>query len=209
MIFRENALIVGLTGMSGAGKTTACAVFRECGYAVADCDRIARQVTGRGRPALREIARRFGAEYLNPDGSLNRRALGALVFSSEADRLALNGLIYPYISYEMIRLVISYIDRGFRLVLLDAPTLFESGTDTLCDRIVCVVSERENCIRRIAARDALSLEQAADRLDSQLPAEFYRSRSDFCVENNGTEEALRERVRAVAEQIGRAKDDQV
>lgn len=206
MIFQDNALIVGLTGMSGAGKTTACEVFRECGYAVADCDRIARQVTEKGKPALREIVRRFGAEYLDPDGALNRRALGKRVFSSEADRLALDELIYPYISYEMISLVISYIDRGFRLILLDAPTLFESGTDTLCDRIVAIVSDREKCIGRIVARDALPLAQARDRLSSQLSAEVYRSRSDFCVENNGTEEELKERVREIAARIAEGRD---
>lgn len=206
MIFQNDALIVGLTGMSGAGKTTACEVFRECGYAVADCDRLARRVTEKGKPALREIVRRFGAEYLDSDGALNRRALGKRIFSSEADRLALDELIYPYISYEMISLVISYIDRGFRLILLDAPTLFESGTDTLCDRIVAVVSDREKCIGRIVARDALPLVQARDRLSAQFSAEYYRSRSDFCVENNGTEEELRERVRDLAARIGEGRD---
>lgn len=206
MIFRNDARIVGLTGMSGAGKTTACEVFRECGYAVVDCDRVARRVTEPGKPALREIVRRFGAEYLDPDGALNRRALGRRIFSSETDRLALNELIYPYISYEMILLVISYIDRGERLILLDAPALFESGTDALCDRIAAIVSDREKCVERIAARDALPPEQARERLDAQFPAAFYRTRADLCVENNGTERALREKVRAAAVRLGEGRE---
>ncbi|MCM1334508.1 MAG: dephospho-CoA kinase [Bacteroides sp.] len=201
MIFQDNALVVGLTGMSGAGKTTACAVFRECGYAVVNCDETARRVTEAGKPALREIAAYFGGEILFADGTLDRRRLGRRVFSDAAARLALNKIIYPYISYEIVVGVINYIDRGERLILLDAPTLFESGADALCDRVVTIVAARESCIARITARDRLTEREAADRLSSQLSAEEYRLRSDHCIENNGTEAALCERVKAAAERI--------
>lgn len=203
MIFQKNAVIVGLTGMSGAGKTTACAVFGECGFAVLNCDEAARRVTEAGKPALREIAERFGKEFLFTDGTLNRKKLGSLVFSDEAARLALNKIIYPYILYETVVGIISYIDRGSRWILLDAPTLFESGADALCDRIVSIVADRGQCIERITARDSLTLKQAADRLSSQLPADIYRLRSDCCIDNNGTEEALRESVRAAVGEIER------
>lgn len=203
MIFQKNAVVVGLTGMSGAGKTTACAVFRECGFAVLNCDEAARRVTEAGKPALREIAERFGEEFLFADGTLNRKKLGSLVFSVESERLALNRIIYPYILYETVVGIISYIDRGSRLILLDAPTLFESGADAICDRIVSVVAAREQCIARITARDLLSARQAADRLSSQFSADGYRLRSDCCIENNGTEEALRASVRAAVGQIER------
>ncbi len=201
MFFDENAVLVGLTGMSGAGKTSACAVFREHGFAVVNCDLAARAVTEPGKPALREIAGRFGGEYLQEDGSLNRRGLGSLVFSDKAARLALNEIIYPYISYEMIVRVISYINRGERFLLLDAPTLFESGTDALCDAVVSLTADREVCRSRIMKRDGLTWEQAEDRLSSQFPKEFYRSRSAFCIENNSSEEELKRKVSAAAEAL--------
>lgn len=197
MIFEENTVIIGLTGMSGAGKTTACEAFRECGFAVINCDLTARTVTERGRPALREIALRFG-DCLLPDGELDRRKLGSVVFSSETERLALNKIIYPYIAYEIILEIISYIERGERYILLDAPTLFESGIDGICDKVVSITADMETCVSRITARDGLTPEQARQRLSSQFSEEIYQSRSDHCLKNNGTAEELRKRVSEIA-----------
>lgn len=202
-MFTDNdAYIVGLTGMSGAGKTTACQVFAECGFAVINCDTVSRTVVEQGKLALYEIKKYFGDEVILPDGGLNRRAVGRLVFSDEKARLAFNEIIYPYISYEMIMSAVKYINSGYRCILLDAPTLFESGTDSFCDIIVSVVADRSKCLERIMRRDSLTGEEAENRLSSQHSPEFYREKSDYCVENKGSVDALKAEIKNIAVKIG-------
>ncbi len=202
-MFTENdAYIVGLTGMSGAGKTTACKVFSDCNFGVINCDNVARIVVEKGRPALKELEKSFGSDVILPDGNLNRKKIGNLIFSDEKARIKFNGIIYPYISYEMIMSAVKYIESGYKFILLDAPTLFESGTDSFCDIIVSVVTDREKSIERIMKRDNLTHNEAENRLSSQFPPEFYRERSDYCVENKGTVEDLESEIKNIAVKIG-------
>lgn len=202
-MFTENdAYIVGLTGMSGAGKTTACQVFSECGFAVINCDLVSRIVVEKGKPALSELETHFGKNVILADGTLDRKAVGNLIFSDKNARMEFNELIYPYISYEMIISAVKYINSGYRFILLDAPTLFESGTDSFCDIIVSVVADREECLRRITARDKLTFNEAKNRLLSQFPPEFYRDKSDFCAVNKGTVEELQAEIKRIAHIIG-------
>ena len=201
-MFAENdGYIVGLTGMSGAGKTTACEVFEKCGFGIVNCDLVSRIVVQKGKPALSELKKKFGEEVILPDGNLNRKALGNLIFSDETSRKTFNELIYPYISYEMIKTVKNYMDEGKSIILLDAPTLFESGTDDFCDAIVSVVADREVCIKRIMDRDSLTFEEAENRIKSQFLPEFYRKKSDYCVENLGQKEELIATLKSIAKEI--------
>ncbi len=202
-MFTDNdACIIGLTGMSGAGKTTACEAFSECGVDIINCDTVSRMVVEKGKPALSELAAHFGDDIIFPDGNLDRRKIGNLIFSDETARFAFNDIIYPFISYEMIMNAVKYIKGGSEYILLDAPTLFESGTDSFCDIIVSVVAEREDSINRIMLRDNLSRDEAENRLSSQHPAEFYREKSDFCVVNNGTKEELKGKINNIFSLIG-------
>ena len=202
-MFTDNDVyIIGLTGMSGAGKTTACEAFSECGVDIINCDLVARTVVLKGKPALKELKDYFGDEIIFPDGTLDRKKIGNLIFSDESARLAFNEIIYPYISYEMIMNAVEYIKMGSKYVLLDAPTLFESGTDSFCDVIVSVVAEREDSIKRIMLRDNLSREEAENRLSSQHAADFYCDKSDFCVFNNGTREELKSKIKNIFGLIG-------
>lgn len=201
MILAGKCLIIGLTGMSGAGKTTACDVFRGNGWAIIDCDVVSRKVVECGKPALSEIAEHFGSEILLPDGTLDRRRLGDLIFSDERRRNELNTVIYPYISYEIIRCAAEYIKGGSKFVLLDAPTLFESGADGLCDRIVSVTAPIDACALRIMQRDGLTREQAENRLKSQHSEEFYREKSDFCVRNDRDSVHLKQQIGTIVKEI--------
>ena len=201
MIFDDKCTVIGLTGMSGAGKTTACGVFRENGWAVIDCDAVSRKVVERGKPALSEITAHFGSEILLSDGTLDRRRLGSLIFSDERRRNELNAVIYPYISYEIIRSAAEYIKGGSKFVLLDAPTLFESGADGLCDRIVSVTAPIDVCALRIMERDGLTHEQAENRLKSQHSEEFYREKSDFCVRNDCDNVHLKQQIGTIIKEI--------
>lgn len=202
MFTDKDAVIIGLTGMSGAGKTTACTVFSDFGFSIINCDMVSRIVVEKEKPALKELIVRFGESAVLSDGTLNRKYIGNLIFSDEKERYAFNEIIYPYISYEMIITAIKYIESGSRVIILDAPTLFESGTDCLCDYIVSVVSGIESCIERIRKRDNLTSEEAKNRLLSQNPPDFYRSKSDFCVENTGSVDEMKNQVRIIAEKIG-------
>lgn len=176
--------VIGLTGMSGAGKTTACELFRREGFEIIDCDGICREIVEKGKPCLGEIVSVFGTGILNADGTLNRGELGRIIFSDSEKRLALNGIMYPYVSYSVIKRIVS---SRSEYTVLDAPTLFESGMETVCDIIVSVAADKETLIGRIIKRDGLSRELAEKRLNSQHDIEFYRERSDILLTNNGTD----------------------
>ena len=182
MLFNDNSIILGLTGMSGAGKTTACKAFRDYGFSVVDCDIVARQIVEIGKPALKELSENFDNVIL-PDGNLNRRKIADIIFS-EKDKLKLfNDIVYPYILYKVISDAADYINGGKRLILIDAPTLFESGADRICDIIISVVADKEKCIDRIKERDKLTYEQAANRLSAQHDKKYYIEKSDFYIDN--------------------------
>lgn len=144
-------LIVGLTGMSGAGKSTVCRAFAESGFDVIDCDLSAREVVQPGRPALTELHDRLSPELILQDGTLDRRKTAELIFHSEEKRALFNKIIYPYITYNIAEKLKSAGDY----VLLDAPTLFEARLEFLCGSIVSVTADPENCVQRIMKRDGI------------------------------------------------------
>ncbi|MBD5114370.1 MAG: dephospho-CoA kinase [Ruminococcaceae bacterium] len=183
--------VIGLTGMSGAGKSTACKLFRQAGFEIIDCDIICREIVEKGKPCLKEISAAFGNEILTDDGSLNRHALGKIIFSDSHKRLKLNGIMYPYVSYSIIK---KLVYSNAKYSVLDAPTLFESGMETVCDIIVSVAADKNILIGRIVKRDGISEELAEKRLDSQHDIYFYKERSDFLLMNNGSEKEFFEEV---------------
>ena len=204
MLYRsDNVHITGLTGMSGAGKTTACGIFARAGFCVIDCDIIARRVVDRGKPALAEIAAAFSDDVITPEGTLDRAKVGSIVFSDAEKLQLLDRVIYPYITFYIIAAVKELSRFGGNMIMLDAPTLFESGADVLCDVIVSVTADRELCTERIMKRDGISREKAEERLSSQHDAVFFRENSHYCVENGGDiaefEKRLAETAAAVKE----------
>ena len=190
--------IYGLTGMSGAGKTTVCEEFSRSGFDIINCDMIAREVVEKDTPCLDEIKQKFGGEVITADGELDRKVMGNIVFNDKAKLLLLNNTIYPYITYEVIQRI-ERSDSGY--VLLDAPTLFESGIDYICDGVVSVICDREVSLKRIMARDGIDRKAAESRLKSQHDAEFYKSRSNFCIENNRDFNTLTQTAQKVIQQI--------
>lgn len=201
MLFNDNSIILGLTGMSGAGKTTACRAFRDIGFSVVDCDFVARQIVEVGKPALKELSERFD-DVILPDGSLNRRKIADMIFSDKDKLKLFNDTVYPYILYKVISDVSDYISEDKRLILIDAPTLFESGADKICDKIISVVSDKERCIQRIRERDGLTFEQASKRLSVQHDKDFYIEKSDYFIDNCGEYWELIEKAHAIALRLG-------
>lgn len=196
----SDVLVVGLTGKSGSGKTTCCQVFIENGFQVINCDQLSREVTAGGTECLKEIAESF-PDILLDNGELDRKRLGSIVFG-DRDKLELLGaLTYPHILGLILERINGLVQLGHRLILLDAPTLFESRADDFCDLIIAVLADDEIRMKRISSRDGMSEEEARKRLASQYDDNFYRERSDFTIKNNKDLQTLRDKVREVSEKI--------
>lgn len=195
------ARVIGLTGQSGAGKTTVSRVFSQNGFAVIDADIISREVTEKGQPCLTELSEAFGSDIINSDGTLNRKRLGSIVFSDREKLRQLNGIIYPYIIYRIISRIDELSEEGRELILLDAPTLFEANADDLCDLIISVTADESIRMSRIIARDNITTEAAKKRFESQYSEHFFVNHSDFVIINNKTPDVLAAKAEEVAGKI--------
>ncbi len=179
-------MITGLTGQTGAGKSSISKVFAEKGFSVIDADICARIVVEKGKPCLEKIEKYFGKEVIAPDGTLLRKKLGNIVFSNREKLEALNNIIYPAITQEITNQIKSYYAQGKKFILLDAPTLFESNTDKLCDIIVSVIADSDIRMKRIIKRDGITETQARNRMNSQHSQNFFIRNSDYYISNNGS-----------------------
>lgn len=197
----EGVMVIGLTGQTGAGKSTVSRVFADNGFAVINADHIARSVVEKGSKCLDEISDFFGSNILNSDRTLNRKALAKIVFTDKSKLDSLNTIIYPYITGEILRQIRSHSVNGEKLILLDAPTLFESRADDFCEIIISVVASPELREKRIIERDGLTCQQAKERMSSQLDAEFFVAHSDYIIENNDSMETLSGISREVSDKI--------
>jgi len=197
----HGVMVVGLTGQTGAGKSTVSRIFSDNGFAVINADSVARKVVEKGSGCLDEIVDFFGEGILNEEGELNRRALAAIVFSDKAKLETLNTIIYPYITGEILRSIRRYSIQGNKLILLDAPTLFESRADDFCEIIISVLADEDIRRERIISRDSLTPEQAQRRMNSQLDEEFFKSHSDYIIHNNGELSTVNEISKEVSDKI--------
>lgn len=198
----QSSIVVGLTGQTGAGKTTVSKMLTDRGYQVILADLIARQVVEKGSQCLLDLALEFGIEILDGEGNLRRRALGDIVFRDEAKRQRLGKITFPYIQDEITRQIGRFRDSGAAVVFLDAPTLFESGSDKFCDKVVSVVAPKDLRLKRLLERDAdYSLEELENRIAAQHDDAFYTSRSDFVIQNDDNMAALRVHLMEMLETV--------
>jgi len=182
----NGVMVVGLTGQTGAGKSTVSKVFASNGFAIIDADQVARKVVEKGTKCLDEIADFYGNSVINEDGTLNRKALASIVFSDRAKLETLNTITYPYITGEILKQIRYHSMKGEKLILLDAPTLFESRADDFCEIIISVLADADIREKRIISRDGLTHDQARRRMNSQLDESFFRTHSDYVIHNNGS-----------------------
>ena len=175
--------VVGLTGQTGAGKSSLCTTATEFGFCVIDCDSVAHTVQQRAE--VKEVlCKAFGNGILLCDGTLDRKALAKAAFSSKAQTELLNKTILPFILSEIANIIANTKEE---YILLDAPTLFESGANKLCDKTIGVIAECENRYNRIVKRDNLTDKQAKRRIAAGKPDSFYNEKCDYVLTNNGTE----------------------
>ncbi|GAB6932912.1 dephospho-CoA kinase [Calditerricola satsumensis] len=193
---------LGLTGGIACGKSTVLAMFARRGIPTVDADVLARRVVEPGEPAWREIVERFGADILLPDGRIDRKRLGALVFADEAARLDLNRIVHPRVRAAMWHEVEEAERRGAKLVVCDVPLLFESGLEDRFDAVMVVYVPPEEQLRRLMARDGLTREEALARIRAQMPIEEKRRRADYVIDNSGPLAATERQVDAFLRQVG-------
>ena len=189
--------IIGLCGGSGSGKGTVSSIFKEYNIPTVDTDALYRDMTSKDSPCLRALADEFGREIVTENNSLDRNVLASLVFSGENSKKRLsrlNEISHKFILDKTEEVLIEYEQEGFLRAIVDAPLLFESGFDKKCDKIICVVSDRETRINRIVKRDSITLDAAIRRIDSQIADEELISRSDFVIYNNSDIDSLKEQV---------------
>ncbi len=204
-------LLVGLTGSIATGKSTVSAMFAHQGARVIDADLLAREVVMPGQPAYAGILEEFGSHLVLEDGSLDRKALGAIVFADPARRKRLEEITHPAVGARQQRILSVLDEEGFEgIVLWDAALLFETGGVSKMDKVVVVVADPETERRRLMARDGLSEAEARARIASQMPIGEKAKRADHVIDNSGTREETERQVRAVhgallAELPGRRK----
>ena len=179
--------LIGLTGQSGAGKSTVLRYLEKAGFASFDSDGAVRQLYTPGSPCLRAVAAEFGNDILLGDGSLNRGLLAQRAFSSRENTRRLNGLVHPFVTAMLLKKIKE--ERPESLVI-DAPQLFESDIDAMCDIIISVTAGDDIRLKRIISRDRITEAQAIQRMNAQLGEDFFRANSDFVIENNDSEAEL-------------------
>ena len=195
-------MIIGLTGNMGSGKSMVSGLLAEMGAAIIDADSIGHQVLLPDGAAYASVLSLFGAGFLNEDGQLDRRRLGAYVFAEgHSERLQLlESVTHPAIVEEIERRIARYRAEGVRLIVIEAALFFGTPLVGMVDQIWAVVAPRPVLLERIMARDGYDIQEASERLSRQLPPEELARLSHKVLVNDGTREDLvRALRRAVAE----------
>lgn len=195
-------LIIGLTGPSGAGKGVVSDLFRHMGLQVIDADRVYHTLLEPPSPCLDALCDAFGAGILSPDGSLDRKKLGAIVFSNHEKLALLNRISHEFVMASINRELQKLLRAQTRAVVIDAPQLFEACADRICNVIVSVLADRRLRLERIMERDGIDAETAMRRCDAQKSDAFFRAHSNYVIENNGNTDQLYPQVRSILKQTG-------
>lgn len=191
--------LFGLTGGIATGKSTVSAMFREAGVPVIDADELAREVVEPGQPALAEIAARFPG-VLTPDGRLDRQKLGARIFADPKERAALGAITHPRIQALSLERTRALAEAGAKVALYDAALLIENNLHEAMDGVILIACPPEVQLARLMARNALTEQEAKERIASQMSLEQKRPFATWVIDNGGTLEATRAQVQQVISQ---------
>jgi len=187
-------LRVGLTGSIGVGKSFVASVFVELGCRVLDADQTAREVVMPGTPGLKVLTETFGGGILNPDGTLNRKQLGALVFANEPERRRLNQILHPFIIVRQDEILNAWeAEDPHGIGIVDAALMIESGGYKRFDKLIVVHCRPEVQLERLMLRDNLSRDEALRRINSQMPQEEKQKYADYLIDTSDGFELTRAR----------------
>jgi dephospho-CoA kinase len=194
-------MILGVTGGIAAGKSMVTEVFRSLGAVVVSADELAREVVEPGSAALQQLIGRFGTGILREDGSLDRKALAALIFSDTEARLALNRIIHPAIAVLSEERLQALARQGEPLIIYEAPLLFEAGAEGRVDAVLVVTVEDKLQRQRLMDRDGISETEAKARIAAQMSQAEKAARADFVIDNSGTREETEARIRTLFQRL--------
>jgi len=192
--------IIGLTGGIGCGKSLVSKRFQDIhGFAVIDCDKISHQILLPGNAAFKRIVEQFGRAILLDNGSIDRKALGEVVFNDKSKLKILTGITGPVIFLEIVKKILYNFLVGTPIVILDAPTLYETKKlVSICAAIVVVGCDEDEQVKRVMKRDGLDKEEVLSRMSNQIPTKEKANMSDFVIWNNGTKEEAFEEIDRLA-----------
>lgn len=196
------SLIIGLTGSIASGKSTVSAMFTELGITVIDADIEARLAVEPGEKAYNDIVSHFGTEVLEEDGTINRPALGSIIFNHEEKRLLLNSIVHPAVRERMAMKRQQAEAANEKAVVLDIPLLFESKLTGLVEKIIVVYVDERTQLERLMSRNGFSEDEALSRIKSQMPLKEKVNLADEVIDNTGTIEQSRQQLKKILNKWG-------
>lgn len=188
--------ILGITGPTGAGKTTVSKIFKKNGIKVVDGDILAREIVEVGKPALKELKEALGEEIINDDGTLNRKKTATIAFSDPKKLATLNRITHHYIKEEFLKIASEYDGD---ILGFDGAVILESDVKYLFTKILSVIADEDIRLKRITSRDNITQDEGRLRISSQKNNEFYIENSDFLVYNNG--EDMEDQVNSIIKKL--------
>lgn len=195
-------IVIGLTGPSGSGKGEAAKILSGYGAVHIDADAVYHNLLLPPSECLDELVGAFGANVLNAGGLLDRRKVSEMVFADPEKLDRLNKITHKYVC-SRIRQIIRYNENnGSRACVIDAPLMYESGLDSDCDFVICVIADKDIRAIRISLRDSVSIESAYKRINAQKPNDFYSEKSKYVIYNNSDIQTLEAEVADIAKREG-------
>lgn len=190
--------IIGVTGSSGAGKSTICQIIKEkYNSEIIDADSVAKQLTKKGSLYLNAIVEYFGKEIIDDNGSLKRKKLADIIYNNNEKREKLNELTFIYVVDEIKNKIKEINNKDY--IIIDAPLLYESGLDDICDFVIAVIADKNKQVKRITKRDDIPEDVAKKRLEIQNTDDFFIKKSEKIIHNNSTIEELEKSISEILE----------
>lgn len=184
--------VIGITGSSGAGKSTVCEIIQSLyDVCIINADQVAKDLSQKGSSYVEGIAHIFGKSILTSDGELNRKKLADFIYHDDKKRKMLNGYTFNHIT-KQIKQMMAETDK--EIVVIDAPLLFEAELDKICDASIAIISQKDLQIERICKRDGITEEVAEKRISIQEDNDFFKARCDYVIENNDKIEDVKAQI---------------
>lgn len=202
-------IVIGLTGGIGTGKSEAARILQGMGAVLISADQVGHEAYKPYSEIWQEVVKAFGEEILQPDGGIDRKKLGSIVFSDPQQLVRLNQIMHPRMARLVARQIEGLRQEGAPVVVVEAALLFEAGWDSLVDEVWATDSALEVVINRLQARNGLSEEEIRKRINSQMPVKERLARSDVVINNSGDVASLERAIQSlwnnrVKEKVGKA-----
>lgn len=197
------AVVLGVTGGIGTGKSTVLEMLSRFGAGIVSADLIAHEIIRPGMPAFAEIVERFGESIIGEDGEIDRRALGEIVFSDSRARKDLENITHPRIMQRVEEIIERFRanPQPQSVLAVEIPLLYECGLEKTVDKVLLVAAEQQTQVNRLTSRSVMSKEQAIRRIQAQMPISEKLKRADYVIWNDGDLKSLELKLRSIWAEI--------